>query len=183
MRASHCSHFQELASTLADDSLEAAGIVELYDHLDICSECRQFLNDIYRIRDCLRAEEARSNVQPSSPGFAAAVTRHLERERLFARPEADSGRGRRAVFFRRNLSGAVAAAVLLLAAGWVLFRVSSPEEAARMESSSVADNVTNEGSMASYFRQYTLQTMDATFLGPPEGIELASFEMLEKSVE
>jgi hypothetical protein len=37
--------------------------------------------------------------------------------------------------------------------------------------------------MASYFREYALQTMDTTFLGLPQGIELADFEAPGRDVD
>jgi hypothetical protein len=177
-----CEVFQELASALADDRLDAADIPEFQGHLKECAECRLFLNDIYRVRDLIRTAEARqSSRTPSPPAFATAVSRRLEGELLFPAPPAVSEAPVLPVW--KRFSGVAAAAVLLLAVGWSWHRLTPPELEMPVAATQPAVQENEEGSVASYFRQHALQTMDATLLGPPEGIELASFETFAATFE
>lgn len=177
-----CDVFQELASALADDGLHSADIPELQSHLKECAECRLFLNNIYRVRDLVRAAEARqSSRTPSSPAFAAAVSRRLGDELLFPAPQAVSESP--ALPLWKRLSGVAAAAVLLLAVGWSWHSLEPTESEAPVAASQPVVQDREEGSVASYFRQHALQTMDSTLLGPPEGIELASFETFAETFE
>lgn len=174
-----CDGYQELASVLADDLLEAAEISDLQGHLRECPECRQFLNGIYRVRDFIRAEEVRHSLPAPSAHFAADIVRALGREADHAQPApANLLAGR---FFSAwvRFSGAAAAAVLLLAAGWSLRQFSDSGVAPLTVSEKASEKVlieSEEASMASYVRQHAFQAMDATYLGFPEGVELASFE-------
>lgn len=178
-----CDRYQELASALTDGCLEADGIAELQGHLRTCSECRLFMSRAYRTRDLLRAEEAREAPFPVSPGFAAAVAARVARERVFPAPSTFSDRLESGVSLARHFMTAAAAAVLLLTAGWSSYRFASRNAEPTVVASSTLPRTTEEGSMASYFREYALQTMDATFLGLPQGLELADFETPGRDVE
>jgi anti-sigma factor RsiW len=179
-----CEHYQELVSALADGSLDAAGIGELQDHLGRCDECRLFMSRIYRTRDLLRAEEAREESFAVAPGFAAAVAARVANEKIFPVPEAPSAGLAAPVSFIKHFMGAAAAAAVLLSAGWSSYRLASvQEEPAVIASSAVTQEVEEEETMATYFREYALQTMDSTFLGLPQGVELAGFEAPERNVE
>ena len=73
-----------------------------------------------------------------------------------------------------RFSGAAAAAVLLLAAGWSLHQFSdSGGTPVTVSEKAVVEG--EEASMASYVRQHALHAMDTTYLGFPEGVELARF--------
>jgi anti-sigma factor RsiW len=177
-----CEDYQELASALADDRLETEDVADLQSHLRECSECRQFMSGIYRVRDFIRGEEVRHALPVPPPHFSAELTRAIRREARHAQsgPAAVSA-GR---FFSSlgRFSGAAAAAVLLLAAGWSMHKLSGGE-VTPVEVSEKAVIEIEEGSMASYVRQHALQAMDATYLGFPEGVELARFEAAGTGLE
>jgi hypothetical protein len=176
LKALTCNHYQELASALTDGFLEAAQIGVLQDHLGGCEECRLFMSRVYRIRDLLRAEEVRESLPAVSPGFAAAVADRVSRESVFTFPAPAARPVPERSSYLKHFMGAAAAAVVLLAAGWSSYRLATPEEAPTVVASSAVSQESEEGSMASYFREYALQTMDTTFLGLPQGVELAGFE-------
>jgi hypothetical protein len=183
LKALTCSHYQELASALADGALETSKIAVLQEHLGGCEECRLFMSRVYRIRDLLRAEEVRESLPVASPGFAAAVADRVSRERIFTFPAPAARTAPARSSYLRHFMGAAAAAVVLLAAGWSSYRLATPEEAPTVMASSKVAQEGEEGSMASYFREYALQTMDTTFLGLPQGVELASFETAGRTGE
>jgi anti-sigma factor RsiW len=171
-----CDDYQELASALADDLLETAEISDLQGHLRECPECRRFLSGIYRVSDFIRAEEVRHPLPVPPPHFAADLARALGREANRGQTvSATFPSGRFSPFWGR-FSGLAAAAGLLLAAGWALqqFSGSGVTPVAVSEKAVIVES--EEASMASYVREYALQAMDATYLGFPEGIELARFE-------
>jgi hypothetical protein len=175
-----CDDYQELASAFADDLLKTAEICDLQGHLRECPECRQFLNSIYRARDFIRAEEVRHPVPAPSSHFTADIARALGREAHQGRPDSSNLLVGRFFSALGRFSGAAAAAVLLLAAGGSLYQFSgggvTPPTVS--EKAGPAPDVveSEEASMASYVRQHTLLAMDATYLGFPEGVELARFE-------
>jgi anti-sigma factor RsiW len=176
LKALTCEHYEELASALADGFLEAAEIAVLQDHLGGCEECRLFTSRIYRIRDLLRAEEVRESPPAVSAGFAAAVANRISKERVFTPAPAVRLVPERSSYIK-HFMGAAAAAVVLLSAGWSSYRLAGPEEAPTVVASVAVSQESEEGSMASYFREYALQAMDTTFLGLPPGVELAGFEL------
>jgi hypothetical protein len=175
-----CEEYQELASAFADDVLEAAQMSDLQGHLRECPECRQFLNSIYRARDFIRAEEVRHPVPAPSSHFTADIARALGREAHQGRPDSSNLLVGRFFSALGRFSGAAAAAVLLLAAGWSLHQFSgggvTPLTVSEEAVSEEAVIESEEASMASYVRQHAFQSMDATYLGFPEGVELARFE-------
>ena len=173
MSLKSCDAYQELASALVDDMLEAAEISALQGHLRECPECRHFLNGIYRVGDFIRAEEVRHSLPAPSAHFASDIARALGREADHAPPAANLVAGR---FFSAwvRFSGVAAAAVLLLAAGWSLRQFSDSGAAPTVSEKVVVES--EEASMASYVRQHAFQSMDATYLGFPDGVELARFE-------
>ena len=176
MNLQSCDDYQELASALADDLLETAEISDLQGHLRECPECRRFLSGIYRVSDFIRAEEVRHSLSVPSPHFAADLTRALGREASRGRTVSATLPAGRFVPFWGRFSGMAAAAGLLLAAGWALQQFSGNGVAPVAVSEKAVIVESEEASMASYVREYALQAMDATYLGFPEGIELARFE-------
>ena len=166
-----CEKYQELASAFADGCLGDGEIAGLQGHLKSCDECEEFLRGIYRVRDFLRGEELRSGVNVSSPGFAETTTRAA-----FSRAGEHAPALRPFRSSLRRWQGFAAAAMLVLAAGWLLYRPSPGDEPVRMAATGFVEAGDDEGSMASYMRQHTIQTIDATYLGFSEGIELAAFE-------
>ncbi len=176
MSPQSCDDYQELASALADDLLETAEISDLQGHLRECPECRRFLSGIYRVSDFIRAEEVRHPLAVPPPHFAADLARALGREENRGQTvAADFSTGSPFSFWGR-FSGAAAAAVLLLAAGWALQQFSGSGVAPVAVSEKAVIVESEEASMDSYVREYALQAMDATYLGFPEGVELARFE-------
>ena len=180
MSLQSCDDYQELASAFADDLLETAEISDLQGHLRACPECRLFLSGIYRVGDFIRAEEVSHALPVPPPHFAADIARALGREANRGQTvSADFSAGSFSSLWGR-LSGAAAAAVLLLAAGWSLHQFSgsgvTPLTVAEKADSEKGAVESEEASMASYVRQHTFQAMDATYLGFPEGVELARFE-------
>jgi anti-sigma factor RsiW len=178
-----CEHYQELASALVDGFLEAAEIAELQGHLGDCKDCRAFMSRVYRTRDLLRAEEAREEAVPVPSGFAADLAARIGKERVFPVPgNAAAGRSN-SVSLAKHFMSAAAAAVVLLTAGWSSYRLASVEVEPTVVASSAVSQETGEETMASYFREYALQTMDTTFLGLPQGVALADFEASGRDVE
>jgi len=175
-----CDDYQELASALADDQLEAAEIPDLQGHLRECPECRQFLNGIHRVGDFIRAEEVRHSPPAPSANFASEIAHALGREADQGPPASNLVAGR---FFSAwvRFSGAAAAAVLLLAAGWSLRQFADSGVAPTVSEKVVVES--EEASMASYVRQHAFQSMDATYLGFPDGVELARFEGAGRNFE
>jgi hypothetical protein len=174
-----CDDYQELASALADDLLETAEISDLQGHLRECPECRQFLSGIYRVSDFIRAEEVRHALPVPPPHFAADLARALGREADRGQAVAANFSAGRSFSFWGRFSGAAAAAVLLLTAGWSLHQFSGSGVTPPAVSEKVSEKAVIEGeeaSMASYVRQHAFQAMDATYLGFPEGVELAMSE-------
>lgn len=178
-----CDHYQELASALADGSLAAGGIAKLQDHLGRCAECRLFMGRIYRTRDLIRAEEAREAAPPVSPEFTARVSALVAKERVFPVADIRTGAMPGRISFVRHFMGAAAAAAVLLTAGWTSYRIALVEEEPAVVASSAVLQEAEEATMATYFREYALQTMDSTFLGLPQGVELADFEAPGRDVE
>jgi hypothetical protein len=111
------------------------------------------------------------------------VTTRIGNERVFPVPDAAAARLSNGVSLVRHFMSAAAAAVVLLTAGWSSYRLASLEEEPAMVASSAVSQETEEDTMASYFREYALQTMDTTFLGLPQGVELANFEAPGRDVE
>lgn len=178
-----CDHHQELASALVDGCLEAVEIAELQGHLRNCEDCRLFMSRVYRMRDLLRAEEAREPVSPVSSAFATDLTARIGNERVFPVPEETAAGFSNGISLVKHFMSAAAAAVVLLTAGWSSYRLASLEDAPAVVASSAVSQETGEETMASYFREYALQTMDTTFLGLPQGIELADFEAPGRDVD
>lgn len=179
MKHLSCEDYQELASALADERLDSREILEIQGHLKKCGDCRRFLSNVHRIQEILRAAELRDPARLPSTSFAAAVTAGLEGEELFPVKVAAP----RGASFWSRLSGAAAAAVLLVAAGWSWYRLSPSPEVASPPAARVALQEPVEDKLASYYRQHALQTMDVTLLGPSEGIELASFDTFGTNFE
>jgi anti-sigma-K factor RskA len=178
-----CDRYQELASALVDGCLEAVEIAELQRHLGKCGDCRIFMNRVYRTRDLLRAEEAREQVSPVPSLFAADVTSRIANERVFPVPGNAAARLSSGISLVKHFMGAAAAAAVLLTAGWSSYRLASVEEEPTVVASLAVTQDAGEETMASYFREYALQTMDTTFLGLPQGVELADFEAPGRDVE
>lgn len=177
MRERSCDDFQELASAMADEQLDSKSILDFREHLRECADCRNFLNNIYRVRDLIRTAEIQYSSSAVSPSFSAAISKRLSGERLFpARTPVAHAASPAPRSFWRHFSGAAAAAVLLLAVGWSWYSLAPPEGGAPVATSPADVQERDEGSMESYVRQHALHTMDETLLGPPDGIELASFE-------
>lgn len=184
MRERSCDDFQELASAMADEQLDSKSIFEFQGHLRECADCRGFLDNIYRVRDLIRAAEIQYSSQAASPAFSATISRRLDGEHLFpARAATPTAASPAPLSFWRRFSGAAAAAVLLLTVGWSWYSLMPPEGGTPVATTPAEVQEKDEGSMESYVRQHALQTMDATLLGPPDGIELASFETFETHYE
>jgi anti-sigma-K factor RskA len=162
---------------MADEQLGSKSILEFQGHLRECAGCRNFLDNIYRVRDLIRTAEIQYSSSAVSPAFSAAISKRLGGEHLFpARAAVPTMAPPAPQSFWRHFSGAAAAAVLLLAVGWSWYSLVPPEGGAPVATSPAEVQEKDEGSMASYVRQHALHTMDETLLGPPDGIELASFE-------
>ena len=173
MKPRTCEDFQELASALADERLNSREIRVIQGHLEKCPECRRFLSNVHRVKDILRAAEVRDSFHAPPTSFAAAVSSRLDGEELFPVTEVRSGTA--PYSFWGRMSGA-AAAVLLFAAGWSWYSLSPSPDTAPIVASQVVQHESEEDTVADYYRQHALQTMEVTLLGPSEGIELASFD-------
>ena len=181
MKPRTCEDFQELASALADERLNSREILLIQGHLEKCPECRRFLNNVHRVKDILRAAEVRDSFHVPSTTFAAAVSRRLDGEELFPLAGVKPGNGLSS--FWNRLSGAAAAAVLLVAAGWSWYSLAPSPDSAPIVASQAVQQESEADTVASYYRQHALQTMDVTLLGPSEGIELASFDTFGTNFE
>ncbi len=172
-----------MVSAFADGGLEATEAAGLQTHLRTCASCRDFLANISRVRDLLRAQESRQALTAVGPDFAAGVARRLAGERVFVKHAGPPSAASRALGFWGRLSGAAAAAVLLLSVAWSWNQISTSEEVFPTAVNVPASQESEEGSVASYLREHAFETMDATFLGSPEGVELASFEVSGQGFE
>jgi anti-sigma factor RsiW len=169
----NCEHYEQLASAFADGELRADETGMLQEHLEGCEGCRAFLGGVYRVRDLLQAGDADGEFGAVREGFAGGVSAIIAREKFTV----TSPRRRKAASFFGRMSAAAAAAVLVASVGWSWLSLSATGDgtpAGGFAGTAEAD----EGSMASYLRTHAMQSMDATFLGSGEGIELASFEVL-----
>lgn len=173
-----CEHYKQLASAFADGELRADETGTLQEHLDGCGECRSFLDGIYRVRELLQAGDASVEVAAVREGFAGSISALIARERFTVSPP----RPRKAAAFIGRISAAAAAAVLVVSVGWSWLSLSATGET-MLAGSSAGTALVDEGSMASYLRTHAMQSMDATFLGSGEGMELASFEVLGQDVD
>jgi hypothetical protein len=169
----NCEQHQQLASGFIDGEIRADEIETLQGHLESCEECRTFLDSAYRVRDLLKANDGKGDFGPAPEGFAAGVSALIAREKIVVA----SAPSRRVSPLFGRVTAAAAAAVLIVSVGWSWLSLSESSEpllAVHEDTAPIAD----EGSMASYLSKHAMQSMDSTFLGSGEGIELASFEVL-----
>jgi len=178
-----CERYQELVSALVDGCLEVAEIAELQGHLRDCEDCRIFMSRVYRTRDLLRAEEAREPSAPVPSAFAADLAARIGNERVFPVPGSAVAGLSNGFSLVKHFMSAAAAAAVLLTAGWSSYRLASLEVEPEVVASLAVTQETGEETMASYFREYALQTMDTTFLGLPQRVALADFEAPGREVE
>lgn len=173
MTVMNCEHNQQLASGFVDGELRADEIEILQAHLEACDTCRTFLENAYRVRDLLVAGDARGEAVTVAEGFAGRVSALVAREKftVAARPRL------RVSSFVGRVSAVAAAAVLVVSVGWSWLNLPASGDAMRAVAESPA-SIADEGSVASYLSEHALQSMDSTFLGSGEEIELASFEVL-----
>ena len=173
MSNENCEHYAQLASAFADGELRADETGMLQEHLEGCESCRAFLGGVYRVRDLVQAGDADGEFGAVREGFAGGVTALIAGEKFTV----SSPRPRKAVTFFGRMSAAAAAAVLIVSVGWSWLSLSATGEGV-IAGGPAGTSVADEGSMASYLSTHAMQSMDATFLGSGEGIELASFEVL-----
>ena len=61
----NCRKFQEQISLHLDGKLSSAQVAELMKHIDNCSDCKQFYNDLAKIKKILSAPKPKINISPN----------------------------------------------------------------------------------------------------------------------
>lgn len=115
-----CKKVREFIDPYVSDELPASVRAEIEDHLAICAECSDIVNDRRRIRTAIRNAVAN---QPVPEGLRSDVMARLR--------NAESTPVKRSIFYlltgpARNYS--IAASLLLLLIGWSIYRVTNQND-------------------------------------------------------
>lgn len=70
----NCKKFEELISLHLDNKLSAVQADELMKHLDNCSKCKQFYNDLVKVKKILSAPKPKISI---SPNFTDSVMQSI----------------------------------------------------------------------------------------------------------